>query len=396
MIPFKSFFHQYKSIIILFFAIKITLLFFILVGRPLIPFSTSDYNINGYHYHEKGTQLENSLSAYDGQLYLELAHSGYTGVPPADPGQRIYAFFPFFPFSMRVTSLFFGGNLFFAGIILNFLFSFLAFFYLYKLVLLDYKKEIALKSVYYFVIFPAAIFFMALYSEALFFFLSVAAFYYCRKHAWWIAGIFGYLAALTRSQGILLLLPFLIEYFLYIKNQHFSSFSTVIKKTKGNFMSFFLIPLGLITFLWYAKQTTGNFFLPIEMQQTWGRASPSLLNVWNTLYLNVTHFFSLPIHSFRSSQLDVAVGMIFIVSLFLMIKRLRWSYIVYAALCVFFPLSSASTMSLVRLVSISFPHYILFAQWGNTSKLSHTVITFLSILFLSILTLRFINWYWAG
>ncbi|NIP31808.1 MAG: hypothetical protein GTO02_20035, partial [Candidatus Dadabacteria bacterium] len=80
-----------------------------------------------------------------------------------------------------------------------------AVFYLYKLVLLDFEWDDALRTVIYFTIFPTAYFLHAAYTESLFLALTIASFYYARNDKWALCGVIGMLAALTRITGILLL-----------------------------------------------------------------------------------------------------------------------------------------------------------------------------------------------
>ena len=54
---------------------------------------------------------------------------------------------------------------------------------------------------------PPAFVLFAPYSEATFLLFAVLCIFWARKHAWWLAGLAGGLATLTRQQGIFLLLP---------------------------------------------------------------------------------------------------------------------------------------------------------------------------------------------
>ena len=75
--------------------------------------------------------------------------------------------------------------------------------YLYKLLEHEYDRSVARRAIFYVSIFPTAFFFSAVYTESLFFMLTVASFYYMRVHRWWLAGAIGFFAALTRVEGVL-------------------------------------------------------------------------------------------------------------------------------------------------------------------------------------------------
>jgi Gpi18-like mannosyltransferase len=64
-----------------------------------------------------------------------------------------------------------------------------------------------------------AVFYSAIYSEALFMALALGAFYYLEEDKLPIAVIFGFLASFTRSDGLLICIPFLIYALQSIKNK---------------------------------------------------------------------------------------------------------------------------------------------------------------------------------
>ncbi len=89
-------------------------------------------------------------------------------------------------------------------------------------------------------VFPTAFFFAAAYNESLFLVLTLLSFYHMRRGNWWLAGLFGLLASLTRSAGLVLFLPFCYE---YLRQHHFSS-----KNIRFDSMSSLGIPVGLAIF----------------------------------------------------------------------------------------------------------------------------------------------------
>src|SRR5207302_5745906 len=72
------------------------------------------------------------------------------------------------------------------------------------------RASIARRSVWLLALFPASLFFSAVYTEALFLALSVGAFLAARRGRWWLAGLLGGLAAATRNVGVTLLVPLII------------------------------------------------------------------------------------------------------------------------------------------------------------------------------------------
>lgn len=76
-----------------------------------------------------------------------------------------------------------------------------------RLARLDLDPEQARTSTLLFLFFPSAIVLFAPYTEALFLLWAVLCFWFARKQAWWLAGLAGALATLTRQQGIFLVIP---------------------------------------------------------------------------------------------------------------------------------------------------------------------------------------------
>jgi Gpi18-like mannosyltransferase len=70
----------------------------------------------------------------------------------------------------------------------------------------------AYRTALYLSVFPTAFFFATAYNESLFLILILLSFYYLRHANWWLAGLCGLFATLTRSGGLILLLPFCYEY----------------------------------------------------------------------------------------------------------------------------------------------------------------------------------------
>jgi mannosyltransferase PIG-V len=82
---------------------------------------------------------------------------------------------------------------------------------LYRLVRHDEPPDVALRSAWFMLIFPTAYFLHIGYTEALFMALVIGSFLAARTDRWWAAGLLGGLAALTRINGLVLLLALPVE-----------------------------------------------------------------------------------------------------------------------------------------------------------------------------------------
>src|SRR6202011_17894 len=105
----------------------------------------------------------------------------------------------------------FGDHLL-AGLVISNLAFLAALAYIYALSKMEFGDEsTAFHAIFYIAIFPTAIFFSAVYTESLFLALTVASVYYARRGNYITSGIVGALAALTRVEGVLLVLPLMYE-----------------------------------------------------------------------------------------------------------------------------------------------------------------------------------------
>ena len=97
------------------------------------------------------------------------------------------AFFPLYPLLIRFVGAL-AGNHFIAGLLISNACFFFGLLFLYKLLEHEYDRSVARRAIFYVSIFPTAVFFSAVYTESLFFMLTVASFYYMRERRWWLAG----------------------------------------------------------------------------------------------------------------------------------------------------------------------------------------------------------------
>jgi hypothetical protein len=141
---------------------------------------------------------------WDTVHYIGIAEFGYGG-------QELFSVWPpLYPFLIKAFSTIF-QPLILAAIIVSNLFFITATTLFLKLVSEIFDENIAKKGIYCMFLFPTSFFLIAPYTESLFLTLSIAVVYLSRKKEWLFAGLLSALAALTRVQGVLLVLPIFIE-----------------------------------------------------------------------------------------------------------------------------------------------------------------------------------------
>jgi len=195
----------------------------------------------GTHVQESTNLLLNVWGRWDAVHYLDIATQGYQGTD--------MAFFPLYPFLIRVLGSL-AGNHVIAGLVVSNVSFFFGLLFLYKLLEHEYDRSVARRAIFYVSIFPTAVFFSAVYSESLFFMLTVASFYYMRSHRWWLAGAIGLFAAMTRVEGVLLAVPFLIEWF--------AQYRTSLAAGLRSLVPVALMPVGLVLYMGYLWVLRGD------------------------------------------------------------------------------------------------------------------------------------------
>jgi Gpi18-like mannosyltransferase len=312
---------------------------------------------------------------WDSFWYLDIAQNGYS-FQGAEKLSNI-VFFPLYPLLIRATSFLTAGNFVLAGYILSTIFLFLALLYLFKLTREFHSEINPYLPIVFLLIFPTAFFLNAIYTESLFLFLSLAAFYYGLKRNFLKAGIFGLFASLTRVTGILLVIPLFWE---YLKNCNFN-FKRVFSL---KITPLLLVPAGTAGFLLYHYLNFGDLFLFFKVQGWWGR----------TFKLNDGHFSFFTNPSLVNFCLDVFFVILILSAIYFVFRKKWFSYGFYMLATMGIILSTGTLMSIGRYILVLFPIYILAASIKNQYLQQAWI--FISILLLALYTVLFVNNYWAG
>ncbi len=138
---------------------------------------------------------------FDGVHYASIARVGY--------GAYQHAFFPVYPQILQFISEQMHLSAEIVGMLISYISSVTALCLFYVL-FAEISDRKALRAVFFLLLFPTSFYLTAVYTEGLFFLLSVAVFYAASKKRWFAAGIIGGIASATRPYGILLLPAMLV------------------------------------------------------------------------------------------------------------------------------------------------------------------------------------------
>ena len=324
---------------------------------------------------------------WDSGHFTAIASNGY------DAAWRT-AFFPLFPLLERAGA-FLTHDPFIAGLIISNLAGLGMLVVLYRLVQEDFDAQQALRTVLYFSVFPTAFFFAAAYNESLFLLLTLLSFYHMRRGNWWLAGLFGLLASLTRSAGIVLFLPFCYE---YLRQHQFS-----IKHIRFDSMSSLGIPAGLGIFALYCYYKFHDPLSFSHAQVVWSR---HLHAPWRGMINSFMVILNRHVLSFDSihNVIDLS-ACLFILALVVLcfvgpwkFPRAYWVYGFYAVLIYIFsvifitdggiPLAAFS-----RYMLEVFPAFIVLAALGKKQWFNLYYLV-LSVSILSFMLLQFLTGHW--
>jgi Gpi18-like mannosyltransferase len=337
----------------------------------------------GWHF--SSHRLLDIWGRWDSGWYASIVFNGYTINGDLKTSQSNIAFFPLYPYIVKIffhllpAPLQTLENMLAVGAIVSNLFFVGALILFYKLVITLCKNQrVARRAILYLLLFPASFFFSCFYTESTYLFFSIASFYAASKQRWGIACTLGFFVGIARPLGVAIAIPLAFE---YLKSRGWR-----VRSIDKNAAWFLLIPLGFFLFLLSFYRSSGTFFAPMAVQSAWGR---SFALPWDTLFKPVTYFpFITPLDSI------FIVGFI-IFSIVALIRLPSYSYGIYSLLLLIPPLMTGDPRSAIRYCAVVFPIFIILALWGR----KYAIHQFITILFLTLQVLLMTAWsqfYWVA
>jgi Mannosyltransferase (PIG-V) len=290
------------------------------------------------------------LARWDSVWYLAIANDGY----PANDVRRA-AFFPLYPLLVRAANAVVGQPIV-AGAVVSLACFAVALVLLHRLTALEFGEPAARAAVWAIALFPGAVFFSAVYSEALYLALSVGCLYAARTGRWAWAGAAGALGAATRSAGVLLVVPLAILWLARGERQARDAAWIA------------LMPAGLVVFCAVLGAGGGDALAPFHAQDIWFRhfAGP-FVGVWDgtTAAWRGLHDLGEPaaradvvLFCFLVPAIPAVVGVL---------RRLPTAYGAYVlaalALPLSYPVGPQPLMSLPRFLAVLFPLFMWLGAW---------------------------------
>lgn len=338
--------HPYMSILELFIGTRVILLLITYIGYTLL--TAPKYSSIGIRF----STLLAVWNRWDAANYVRIAQYGYQSIYD-------YAFFPLYPLAIHWVSHFLGHYLLVAMLLSN-IATLGAFIVIYHLAADITNEHTALRSVLYLSIFPTAFYLFAAYNESFFILFAAGSLLAMRHERWILAGLLGALASATRPAGLLLVLPYLYQWWIARdRSQNYFLFFAKL-------LPIFLIPVGILLYSFYCWKVTGDPFAYVFAQVRWNRHTTL---PWQGIWLALHQLFQVqPFGSFFQVHilLDLCATLGFLLLLFLGLRLLPLSYTLWSTAVLLLILMSSSPLgdplvSNQRIVLELFPCFIVLA-----------------------------------
>jgi Gpi18-like mannosyltransferase len=346
--------------------------------------------------------LANPWAHWDAVYYVRLATNGY-GPYVHGPDHTGLAFLPLYPLLLALP-IHLGLPAYAVSMGLATLCAVIAFAALAVLVARDFGTDVAARTVTLVAATPAALFLGLGYSESLYFALSLCGFVALRRARWTVAALLFALAAVTRPTGVLLALPYLVEWLYRYRRAPRAGLRHLAP------VGLLPLALGLVALYDAGLGASPLAYLQVEhtaWHQSWAWPWVTITRQISALgTLGVAGSSLLPV-----GLLNLAAAVLAVPLLALAVCRLPRSYAVYA-LAVYVMVTSVSSgapyygrdvahpfmlplISTHRYLLIAFPLAISAALLVKRRSLFVATTSTLLLLQLN-LGLLFVNRLWAG
>lgn len=210
--------------------------------------------------------IHHLISRYDGKHYIDIAKNGYSNTT--------FGFLPLYPLVIKALASV-TGEYELTTLTMNVLLLILSNYVFYRLL---YLYNITNKKLIASIFLPAQLILIAYafacMAEPLFILLLLVSFYYFKKDKILFSSIFGVMATMTKTVGVLLcpiyfLLLVLPSFPIYNVSPVFVRLLKNIKFRVKKIVCLFLIPMGLVIVFSYYYLISGDFFIYLQAQKGW-------------------------------------------------------------------------------------------------------------------------------
>lgn len=315
----------------------------------------------------------------DSRHYMDIARDWYLSDGEWDRLVQL-VFLPGYPVIVRLFAYIIGNELA-AGLFVSALCFAGSGVMLYKLVSLDEDSAAAKRAVKLFALSPAAFFFAAPMSESLFVLCTVSCLYLLRRGKLITGSLIGAYAAFTRSPGLILIVPILLE--------------LVHKRAKPReYLSLVIVPLGFAAYCLVNYTVSGDAFKFMEYQSVhwhqqlgwfFNTAAYQSENAVSTAGDNPTLFFGLWLPNLLAQLLAL-------VTMLLAVRKIRASYTAYFIAYYIVTMGATWLLSAPRYLAAMISLPIALAALSPKKRTERILIALSALFFIAYFTVFLLRW----
>jgi hypothetical protein len=225
--------------------------------------------------------------------------------------------------------------------------------------------------VFYLAFFPSSYVFLLPLTESLFLLLTLGSIFAAEQRRWVGSGVLAGLSSATRVTGILLLVPLAILVWQNIRAAGW--------KAKSSVVCLVLAPIGLLAYMLYLGNLTGNALAFKDVEQAWGR----VLGARQLVRALADYAISpgLVVSSWDFRLLNFAALLLALAAAAVLAVRRDWALSAYTCVSVLVPVATGSLQSLNRYVVVLFPIVLVLAVAGRRPLVDQTIrVVFITLL----------------
>lgn len=315
----------------------------------------------------------------DSRHYMDIARDWYLSDGEWDRLVQL-VFLPGYPVIVRLFAYIIGNELA-AGLFVSALCFAGSGVMLYKLVSLDEDSAAAKRAVKLFALSPAAFFFAAPMSESLFVLCTVSYLYLLRRGKLITGSLIGAYAAFTRSPGLILIVPILLE--------------LVHKRAKPReYLSLVIVPLGFAAYCLVNYTVSGDAFKFMEYQSVhwhqqlgwfFNTAAYQSENAVSTAGDNLALFFGLWLPNLLAQLLAL-------VTMLLAVRKIRASYTAYFIAYYIVTMGATWLLSAPRYLAAMISLPIALAALSPKKRTERILIALSALFFIAYFTVFLLRW----
>lgn len=301
-----------------------------------------------------GSTISNLLTSWDGRWYLEIVRGGYPeGIPDNITYEQLEAraaFFPVYPWLVRVVDFVLPGGDTFAALLTNFLLGAVSVVLVGVLARRLFSVAVAARSMTLYAVFPGSYVLSFAYSEATFIVLAALCLLFLVEERWLLAGLAAAVGTGTRPTGVALVAACAVAALLAIRR----------RRDWAALVSLALAPLGFIGFQLYVDAQTGERGAWFRVQrEAWSEGT----SFGATAVVNTFRFVTSPLSSPADALTALTLMAMFAMLWCLWKRHLPLPLVAFVAVVIALMLIPETVTARPRFLFTAFPLFIAVGAW---------------------------------